>query len=463
MGSAMKAFVFCPCSEPLDFGSIIDPSKLQLDSYPHTIKDQHTHHLLSYLNFCEHCQSVKCRKCIEPEVMIKYCPHCLLEMKNEYNFCSRNCLNCPLCDGEVVIHQSSSSSGSGGGGGGGGGKNFKMKCGRCDWRWETGELDKNRALTRVVKNQLNQKESMQRFSQLETMYLQKKQLFQGNFQVSKDTAVQMSKLKLQDDKFQDIQSFISRKSILKFPQEQDINQSNLMAQQTSNNEIIPYIQSLKSIIPQRFKQNIPPNPTKLKTKISKRCKACRNSLMKPDKDPISVKFYKLSNAIDYLPTINIHKHPSFKEFQTIKPSILIKYLCSFQNPLDIPMKLTISTYSITPGNFPHKVHLPFFEFELGPRPENYSKLEGLIKTIPTVELSKETKMGRIELMNRNIVNFEYDLMDKGINWCTLPIQIQVCSNGDEDYELEVPIFITVKTDFFSSGYWSILKFGKVIM
>ncbi len=445
-----KVSVFCPCSEPLDFTSqaVIDPAKLQLDSYPHTITDQNTHHLLSFLNFCEYCQSVKCRKCIEPEVVVKYCPKCLLEMKSEYSFCSRNCFDCPLCDGNVSIHQSKHDV-----------RNFKMKCLQCDWQWETGELEKQRALSRVVKRQLNMKNPMQRFSILETFYLQRKQLLQGELEISKDTALQMSKLKLNDGDLKDIQSFIGRNSIKKFDRDEDLQNVEFLSKQESNSQILTYTQSIKSTIPQRSISSVPPNSTKLKTKISKRCKACRNSLMKPDKEITSVKFYKLSNAIDYLPLLKIHPHPNFKSSPT--PSTQYKSLLSFENPLDIPMKLTISTYSITPGLHNHKVHIPNFEFELPGKPENYSTLQNFIKTIPTIELLKDTKLGRIEHMNRNPINFDYDVVEKGINWCVFPILIEVDDSNGIGYELEIPVFITVKTEFYSTGYWSVLKFGSV--
>lgn len=433
--------VFCPCSEPVDFRTVTDPLKLQLDSYPHTITDQNTHHFLSYLNFCEYCQSVKCRKCIEPEVITKYCPKCMQEMKPEYSFCSRNCFDCPKCDGNVTIHQQTRL------------KSYKLKCSSCLWNWETGELEKPRALARIVKNIINRENlEMQRFSTLETFYLQKKQLLQGNYQISKPLAIQMLNLNLKNDHQKDVENFINRHAIMKFNRELDIEQSTKLSQFSNNNEILNYNQRNKSIIPNRFDSQPPPNSTKLRIKTSKRCKGCRNSLMKPDKDPSSSKFYKLSNAIDYLPNLKIHPHPH-------SSSTLLKFLLSFTNPLDIPLKITISSFSTIPGFPNRKIHLPHNEFELGPKPGNVSKIEGFVKTIPTVELTRETNIGRIELMNRSIINFEYDVVEKGINWCVFPLSVEI---DHPITELQIPVFITVKANYYSSGYWAILK-PKIVM
>ncbi|CCH44205.1 Dynactin subunit 4 [Wickerhamomyces ciferrii] len=430
----MTVSIFCPCSEPIDIGHEIDPSALQLDSFPQTIIDLNTHHLLSNLNYCEHCQSIKCRKCIEPEVILKYCPKCLVEMKPDYSSCSKNCFDCPICNSNVSIHIQSPKI-----------KNYKLKClnSKCQWSWETGELEKSRALSRVAKSQINQTDEMQKFSKLELFYIQRKQILQGNFQIPKNITMEMINLKLNDNKPMDLEKYLQRDSITKLNQNLDQSSMTYLKNQHSNDSIINYKQSMKSIIPPKDKTiKIPPISTKLSIKTSKRCKACRNSLMKPDKEITSSKFYKLSNAIDYLPTIQIHNLENLPN----------RFLLSFQNPQSVKMEITISSYSSIPTTN-HKVHLPITEILLDSKPDSSKNLENFVKSIPTVMLTRETKISRVELMNRSKYNFEYDVKEQGINWCCLPINIEFNSN---ELDKKIPIFITVKTEFYGLGYWAIL-------
>lgn len=69
---------------------------------PKAIWDPFSRHKLEYLYFCEFCQDIKCSRCIEEEVVCRYCPVCLFEVtpataRSEGNRCPRNCFKCPDC------------------------------------------------------------------------------------------------------------------------------------------------------------------------------------------------------------------------------------------------------------------------------------------------------------------------------------------------------------------------------
>lgn len=72
------------------------------DVIPKSLWDPFSRHKLEYLYFCEHCQNIKCPRCIDQEIVCRYCPICLFEVtpataRSEGNRCPRNCFQCPLC------------------------------------------------------------------------------------------------------------------------------------------------------------------------------------------------------------------------------------------------------------------------------------------------------------------------------------------------------------------------------
>lgn len=69
---------------------------------PHSIWDPFSRHKLEFLYFCEFCQSIKCPRCVEEDIVCHYCPVCLFEVtpataRAEGNRCPRNCFKCPKC------------------------------------------------------------------------------------------------------------------------------------------------------------------------------------------------------------------------------------------------------------------------------------------------------------------------------------------------------------------------------
>lgn len=72
------------------------------NTIPHSLWDPFSRFPLEYLYFCEYCQSIKCPRCVDEEIVSHYCPVCLFEVtaytaRLEGNRCPRNCFKCPEC------------------------------------------------------------------------------------------------------------------------------------------------------------------------------------------------------------------------------------------------------------------------------------------------------------------------------------------------------------------------------
>ncbi|ODV98518.1 hypothetical protein PACTADRAFT_990 [Pachysolen tannophilus NRRL Y-2460] len=239
------------------------------------------------------------------------------------------------------------------------------------------------------------------------------------------------------------------------------------------------------------KENLFPLHQKLRSKISLRCKKCRDQIMKPDSDPISTKFYKSNNATTVLPFIQIS--PLLNNLYNNKfiPNSKVQLLMSFINYSPQEMEISISSLdklSLT-KNFTEttslsdnfiKINLPCSSFKLKQQPKNPLKLENLITTIPTVELNNYSRLSRTELINRNKVikrlstpstgNSQTVPLDSGINWCTIPLELSIgdLSQNLNQYktQLKIPFFISIKQKQTENieqafGIWIIAKLGYI--
>ncbi|KAK9462755.1 dynactin p62 family-domain-containing protein, partial [Lipomyces oligophaga] len=122
--------IHCPCAESIseeDDSKSADqdsPSKSNVESLqsspfssglllPPTISSPFALHTLNSLYFCDACMALRCERCVVEEVVQIFCPACLHVYASEstsgierisrrgggedFTFCTRNCLRCPLC------------------------------------------------------------------------------------------------------------------------------------------------------------------------------------------------------------------------------------------------------------------------------------------------------------------------------------------------------------------------------
>ncbi|KAH3682367.1 hypothetical protein WICPIJ_006681 [Wickerhamomyces pijperi] len=367
--------VFCPCSEPLNSSSK-DPSTLSNEiDLPYTLKDPYTFHPLNSLNFCSNCNQIKCRRCIESEIVLKFCPNCMEEASpdSDIRHCPRNCLMCPVCELTLDVSTVRTIEGNS--------DHISLQCTSCDYAYTSTQghrSDKHSPLKQIYKDIKQPSDVNERFLQLE-------KYFSSN--ANDPNSTQPPELmKTRRDK-----TLLSESSIL-----QELDDSS------STHRTVP---QLPKIIP-------------MITKTSKRCKACREMIMKPEVSSGSVRFYKLSNAFDQLPTLKLFRIKD--EHVILLKSFLDKdvtiTLTSFDNGLFFPLTEAVITAKCQDKSF-----------------------KGFLKSASLLEINNwNSKAGRIEKMTRKplVVNDSIDaVIEQGEGFVAIPVKLgETDSNPDSDTE-----------------------------
>ncbi|GME94223.1 unnamed protein product [Ambrosiozyma monospora] len=148
-----------------------------------------------------------------------------------------------------------------------------------------------------------------------------------------------------------------------------------------------------------------------------KCSVCETVLtsMPEDASATTIRTTVHSPAVEVLPEISVTQ---FRNYEKKPDSNFIgvqNWALSIRNPLEEDVDVTLS-YPDDIGLFCHdrllkkgasyEVHLPCTSFKLGARPATCSKLEEIVKMVPTVILTNYTKQSRVELMVRSPTSLE---------------------------------------------------------
>ena len=208
--------------------------------------------------------------------------------------------------------------------------------------------------------------------------------------------------------------------------------------------------------PPRFADELRPLRALLRTKRSKRCRACRHILVKPEPKIQSVRFRIRLVAVNYIPTIlfkPLQPSPSTQlpliDLNTLPPLRASQFLLTLKNPLFDPVKITLATPSHTPGKYSHKVTILCPQFDIGANIDQWDEVLGdqgrrsskmLSMTKPEYsggEGGKVAEAGKV--------------WDKEKNWTTVVVEVVCASVGgdgeevvDDEDVLEIPVFVRME-------------------
>ncbi|KAF2151009.1 hypothetical protein K461DRAFT_295106 [Myriangium duriaei CBS 260.36] len=424
---------------------------------PHSFRANFNLYPCHQLLFCDECQQIRCPRCWAEETTNWYCPSCLFEVpssvvKTDGNRCTRNCYNCPICTSPLVVNgldqQPSDSSGPSG--------PFFLACPSCEWSsLDVGiELSKPNKITEQLYRLRKPKKPRQDESTAEepsqetvspteestehpvdelpeNAFARLVKFYNTQFSES-DAApanaygldasysspsnlarimqiyggLSAASLKKSREKPQPMREALSASEGLSlFPPSADSDLISRLNKSTLS-DITTFDQ--RSSHPwnhsARFVSDLWPVPALLKTKKSKRCRACRHILIRyDDRKPTSTSSssssavtsmkYKIrllaQNNIPRLslrpftPTISTLKsHPS-ASFALTLPSLSTisstttsdfslvpgqtkQYLLVLTNPLFETVRITLATPSPTPGTIPARVTILCPTLDLGP-------------------------------------------------------------------------------------------------
>lgn len=239
--------------------------------------------------------------------------------------------------------------------------------------------------------------------------------------------------------------------------------------------------------PPRFADELRPLRAQLRTKRSKRCRACRHILVKPDPNFKSVRFRIRLVAVNYIPTIllkPLQPSPSTQlppiDLNGLPALRASQFLLTLKNPLFDPIKVTLATPSHTPGKHGHKVTILCPQFDIGSNIDQWDEALG----------DKGRRSSKVLSMTKN----EYaggeggkvaeagKVWDRERNWTTVVVEVVCGDVGGEDVEgedgdvLEIPVFVRMEWEREGEGgeegkgekkekrelaYWVVVGVGRV--
>lgn len=240
----------------------------------------------------------------------------------------------------------------------------------------------------------------------------------------------------------------------------------------------------------RFADSLCPMGPLLRTKRSKRCRACRHLLVRPEQKIQSTRFRLRLIALNYVPTMSLkplQPSPSTElpliDLTAIPPLRPSQFLLTLKNPLFDAVKVTLATPVQTSGRYSHRVTVLCPEFDIGSNVDQWDEALGDGKSRRSSKLFSISKIeyaggegGRVAEAGK--------VWEKGRNWTTVVVEV-VCAatagkeglEEDEDV-LEIPIFVRMEweADLEREGkdeaknekkekrelaYWTVVGVGRV--
>ena len=219
--------------------------------------------------------------------------------------------------------------------------------------------------------------------------------------------------------------------------------------------------------PLRFADELRPLRAPLRTKRSKRCRACRHILVKPEAKIQSVRFRIRLIAINYTPLISLKPlQPSPSPSTQVSPidlnalpaSRATQFLLTLKNPLYDPVKITLATPSHTSGRHRHKVTILCPQFDIGANVDQWDEaLSNDEARRSSKLLNNTTKTEYASSVDGGKVAEAGKVWDRERNWTTVVVEI-VCAividRGDDDKGeavvaededvVEIPIFVRME-------------------
>jgi len=224
----------------------------------------------------------------------------------------------------------------------------------------------------------------------------------------------------------------------------------------------------------RTLDDIRPIAALLRTKRSKRCRACRHILTKPESKVNTIRYRIKLVAMNYIPQLSLSRvDPTAVSYTNLQPGKTHQFLLTVTNPLFDPVSITLATPEKTPGNYSSTVTILCPEFEIGANTDVWD--EALQSA--TAQPNSKTKGKRSGLPGT--------IWDSGRNWTSVIIEVippRLPDDGlldEREKIVQVPVLVrsVYETDIerdeagLGSGregkerkeqsYWSVLEIGSI--
>ncbi|EEH44654.2 uncharacterized protein PADG_00943 [Paracoccidioides brasiliensis Pb18] len=208
----------------------------------------------------------------------------------------------------------------------------------------------------------------------------------------------------------------------------------------------------------RFVDELRPLPVLLRTKRSKRCKACKHILVKPEFKPQSTRFRIRLIALSYIPLTIMRPLPPFPassppvKLDALVPRKPVQLLLTMKNHMFDPIRVTLATPSRTPGRVASRVTILCPQFEVGANSDVWD--EALASSGALDPRSSRSGLDKVAEAGK--------IWDRGRNWTTVAMEVVPGSLeglrdeeggeddgvgggiGEDENVLEIPVFVRVE-------------------
>jgi dynactin 4 len=264
----------------------------------------------------------------------------------------------------------------------------------------------------------------------------------------------------------------------------------------------------------RFVDGLRPVATLLRTKRSKRCKACRTLLSRPEPKVSSTRYKIKVLALNNIPKVTMRPFnpasvaspttpttPSSLSRASQVPAILTplltrQFLLTLTNPLFDPIRVTLATPAVTPGRIQSRVTILCPQFEVGANTDVWDEALGSSTTSREVNRRSGMLLSGAEREEGKTAEAG-KVWEKGRNWTSVVVEVvpgilpgstgSGTTNRDEEGDeldededvLEIPVF--VRTEYETEGggdehkisagggakekrevaFWSVLGVGRI--
>ncbi|KAJ5467702.1 hypothetical protein N7475_005454 [Penicillium sp. IBT 31633x] len=175
----------------------------------------------------------------------------------------------------------------------------------------------------------------------------------------------------------------------------------------------------------RFADDLLPLPVLLRTKRAKRCKSCKHILVKPETKPQSTRFRIRLIALSYIPlptlrpltlssSSTLPAMAPTSDLNSLPPLRPIHILLTLKNHMFDPVRITLATPPVTPGQVATKVTVLSPQFEIGANSDVWDEaLQGA--TAPFTSDSRSAVLRGVPEAGK--------VWDKGRNWTTVVLEV----------------------------------------
>ncbi|EPS41882.1 hypothetical protein H072_4160 [Dactylellina haptotyla CBS 200.50] len=413
------------------------------------------------LLYCEDCHQIRCPRCVTDEIVCWYCPSCLFEVpsstvKSDGNRCTRNCYLCPICTALLVVipvnHIPSSSSAAEQQQG-----PFNLFCSHCHWTTSDLspplQLEKPTSISAQLAKVTPSAHDAE-FNRLKQHYAQQLGNAQEDFTNSPAALTRLMGLytglgaggsghaggrKGRGVKKLEMKEIDRPREVVEEREMEIVEQmAKLGIHATTNTK-----QRLNQPHEPRFLSELRPTAVLLRTKRSKRCRACRHILVKPESKVQTTRFRIRLVALNYIPSLTIKRLDPSIQLSSLVPHKTHRFLLTVTNPLFDPISVSLLTPRYTPGtDYPSRVTILCPEFDVGANTDVWD--DALMSTrtpapvpTPPPQGNKDPRMATVYEQKRNYTSVVIEVVPAEIP------DTRVARIRDERL-LEIPIFVRVE-------------------